>query len=178
MTTIAPLTTTREDQPARRPAWSGVNHVALVTDDLGATIHFYDQVLGAPLVATLATSQMRHYLFRFGPQCTVAFFEYAGDHEPRFQKTAGVFDPRSVHFDHLSLNLPGEDELVNLQRRLRTAGHEVTDVIDHGAVHSVYFNDPNGIALEASWWVLDPTAGPIDRSGPMFADPDPVPAAR
>jgi catechol 2,3-dioxygenase-like lactoylglutathione lyase family enzyme len=178
MTTIAPVATAPEMQPARRPAWSGVNHVALVTDDLDATTRFYDQVLGAPLVATVATSQMRHYLFRFGPQCTVAFFEYAGDHEPRFHKRAGVFDPRSMHFDHLSLNLPGEDELVNLQRRLRAAGHEVTDVIDHGAVHSVYFNDPNGIALEASWWVVDPTTGPIDRSGPMFADPDPVPAAR
>lgn len=177
MTAVKPSATQPEGQPARLPAWSGVNHVALVTDRLDATVRFYDQVLGAPLVATLATSQMRHYFFRFGPQCTVAFFEYADEHEPRFQKTAGIFDSRSVHFDHLSLNLPEEDELLNLQLRLRAARHEVSEVIDHGAVRSVYFNDPNGIALEASWWVVDPTAGLPDRSGPMFTDPDPVPAA-
>lgn len=164
--------------PAARPAWSGVNHLALVTRDLDTTVRFYDSVLGAPLVATIATPEMRHYFFRFGEQCTVAFFQYTEDDEPRFEKIAGVFDPRSVHFDHLSLNLPGEQDLVDLQRRLRNAGHDVTEVIDHGAVRSVYFTDPNGIALEASWWVLDPTAVPVDHDGPLFSDPDPVPAAR
>lgn len=160
------------------PAWSGVNHLALVTRDMDATVRFYDGVLGAPLVATIATPEMRHYFFRFGDQCTIAFFQYACDQEPRFDKVAGVFDPRAVQFDHLALNLPGEEDLLDLQRRLRAAGHAVTEIIDHGAVHSVYFTDPNGIALEASWWVLDPTAVPIDHDGPLFADPDPVPAAR
>ena len=44
-------------------------------------------------------------------------------------------------------------------------------------MRSVYFTDPNGIALEASWWVVDATgrdADYTDRS--LFADPDPVPA--
>jgi catechol 2,3-dioxygenase-like lactoylglutathione lyase family enzyme len=166
-----------EDGPRHtRPAWAGVNHLALITRDLDATVRFYDGVLGAPLVATIADEQMRHYFFRFGEHCTVAFFEYANDREARFDKTAGVFDPRSVHFDHLALNLPGEADLVDLQQRLRDAGHEVTDIIDHVAVRSVYFTDPNGIALEASWWVHDPTAVPIDHDGPLFSDPDPVPA--
>ena len=44
-----------------------------------------------------------------------------------------------------------------LRARLKSHGCEVTDVIDHGFVRSIYFNDPNGIALEASWWVVDPT---------------------
>jgi catechol 2,3-dioxygenase-like lactoylglutathione lyase family enzyme len=160
------------------PKWSGVNHIALITTDLDATTRFYEEVLGAPLVATLATEEMRHYFFRFGAQCTVAFFQFADDHEPRFDKIAGIFDARSIHFDHLSLNLPDEKELMLLQRRLRTAGHEATDVVDHGAVRSIYFTDPNGVALEASWWVHDVTAQPADRTGPLFTDPDPVPAAR
>jgi hypothetical protein len=50
-------------------------------------------------------------------------------------------------------------------------------VIDHGGVRSVYFSDPNGIALEASWWVADPTGRPSDYADDrFFRDPHPVPA--
>ncbi|MFO1538637.1 MAG: hypothetical protein ACKOVH_12595, partial [Actinomycetota bacterium] len=41
----------------------------------------------------------------------------------------------------------------------------------------VYFTDPNGIALEASYWVTDGTgreADPTDHA--LFGDPHPVPA--
>lgn len=179
MTTLTdPMPTTPAGTVPPPPAWRGVNHLALITRDLDATVRFYDGVLGARLVATLATPEMRHYLFRFGDQCTVAFFQYTDDQEPRFEKVAGEFDPRSLHFDHLSLNLPGEEDLLALQRRLRESGHATTEIIDHVAVRSIYFTDPNGIALEASWWVVDPTAEPVDHDGPFFADPDPVPAAR
>lgn len=66
-----------------------------------------------------------------------------------------------------------------LQARLQEAGVEVTEEIDHGFIHSIYFTDPNGIALEASWWTLDATGRPADFGDQrLFADPDPVPAVR
>ena len=44
-------------------------------------------------------------------------------------------------------------------------------------MHSIYFTDPNGIALEASYSLDDVTAKQdADRSA--FCDPDPVPAVR
>jgi hypothetical protein len=44
---------------------------------------------------------------------------------------------------------------------------------------SIYSTDPNGIQLEASFWVLDPTTVEPDYSDTrFFDDPDPVPAAR
>jgi len=50
-------------------------------------------------------------------------------------------------------------------------------VVDHGFVRSVYFTDPNGIALEASWWVMDATGRAADFTDRhLFGDPDPVPA--
>jgi hypothetical protein len=51
-------------------------------------------------------------------------------------------------------------------------------VVDHQFIQSIYFTDPvNGIALEASYWVKDATAGEPDLSdGFLFEDPDPVPA--
>ena len=75
--------------------------------------------------------------------------------------------------------MPDEEALLDLQRRLKSAGCEVTDVVDHSIIRSIYFTDPNGIALEASWWVLDATGRPADYGDTaQFADPDPVPAVR
>jgi catechol 2,3-dioxygenase-like lactoylglutathione lyase family enzyme len=162
-----------------RPRWRGVNHLALVTGDMDATVRFYHGVLGAPLVATLGTPDFRHYFFEIGEGSTVAFFEYT-DHPPEaFAKPAGVPDPRAIQFDHLSLDLADEAALEDLQARLKENDCEVTDVIDHGIMRSIYFTDPNGIALEASWWVKDATEGDPDYGDPsLFADHDPVPAVR
>jgi catechol 2,3-dioxygenase-like lactoylglutathione lyase family enzyme len=166
-------------QMTDRPSWRGVNHLALITHDMDATVRFYHGVLGAPLVATIGTADFRHYFFDFGPGSTVAFFQYAGASGEPFAKPAGVPDPRATQFDHLSLDLPDEAALVDLQARLRQHGCEVTDVIDHGFVRSIYFTDPNGIALEASWWVRDATEGePAYDDTELFSDSDPVPAVR
>jgi catechol 2,3-dioxygenase-like lactoylglutathione lyase family enzyme len=161
------------------PRWRGINHLALITNDMDATTRFYHGVLGARLVATIGTPGFRHYFFEFGPQQTVAFFEYVdADIEP-FAKPAGIPDPRAIQFDHLSFNLADEEALESLRRRLKEHGCEVTDVVDHQVMHSIYFTDPNGIALEASWWVVDATARSTDYADrSLFGDPDPVPAVR
>ena len=171
--------TTTQNVEATPPHWRGINHLALITTDMDATVRFYHGVLGARLVATLGNSEFRHYFFEFGPQCTVAFFEYADSAIEPFTKAAGVPDPRAAQFDHLALNLPDEDALHDLRHRLKSAGYEVTDIVDHGTVRSVYFTDPTGIALEASWWVLDPTGRFADYGDDrFFADADPVPAVQ
>ena len=90
------------------PRWQGINHLALVTPDMDATVRFYHGTLGARLVATLGTPDFRHYFFEFGPQNTVAFFEYANAPVETFAKPAGIPDPRAPQFDHLSFNLPDE----------------------------------------------------------------------
>jgi catechol 2,3-dioxygenase-like lactoylglutathione lyase family enzyme len=157
--------------------WQGLNHLALITNDMDATVRFWHGVMGAPLIATIGTETFRHYFFRFGPQSSVAFFEYIGQRADQIAKPAGVFDARAGQFDHLSMDLPDEDALVGLRQRLADAGTEVTEVVDHGLMRSIYFNDPNGIALEASWWSDDPTGVEPDYANTrFFADPDPVPA--
>ena len=115
---------------------------------MDATVRFYHGVLGARLVATIGTQQFRHYFFEFGDQNTVAFFEYSGVDVGSFAKSAGIPDPRAPQFDHLSFNLPDEEGLLSLRDSLKTAGCEVTDVVDHGFIRSIYFHDPNGIRLE------------------------------
>ena len=92
------MTATEQATPeaTTTPAWSGINHLALITADMDATVRFYHGVLGARLAATVGTPDFRHYFFEFGPQCTVAFFEYANSTIEPFAKPAGVPDPRAV----------------------------------------------------------------------------------
>jgi catechol 2,3-dioxygenase-like lactoylglutathione lyase family enzyme len=159
--------------------WRGLNHLALVTPDMDATVRFWHGVLGARVVASIGTDTFRHYFFEVGAGSTVAFFEYRDQPLERFAKPAGVPDPRASQFDHVSLDLADEEALLRLRDRLKASGSEVTDVVDHGVMRSIYFTDPNGIALEASWWALDPTGRPADYGDRrFFADPDPVPALR
>jgi len=157
--------------------WRGVHHLALVTTDMDATVRFYHGVLGARLVQTLGTSSFRHYFFELAPGNTLAFFEYADQPVDSFAKPAGVPFPQAAQFDHLSLALADEDALVRLRDRLVAHGCEVTEVVDHKTLHSVYFTDPSGIALEASCWLEDPTGRPADYADPrLFADQHPVAA--
>jgi catechol 2,3-dioxygenase-like lactoylglutathione lyase family enzyme len=159
--------------------WRGVHHLALVTPDMDATVRFWHGVLDARLVTTLATPAFRHYFFEVSPGNTIAFFEYTGQQLNSFSKPAGVPYAGAAQFDHLSLHLPDEDALLRLRDRLKSHGCEATDVIDHGFLRSVYFNDNNGIALEASWWTIDPTGRPIDYTDErLWADANPVPAVR
>ncbi len=157
------------------PKWRGINHLALVTPDMDTTVRFYAGVLGMPLVMTLMAGPMRHYFFEMSPQNTVAFFEIP-DAET-FEKGSGSPAPYPVQLDHISFDVPDEQALHTLKARLEAAGSEVTRIVDHGVMKSVYFTDPNGIALEASYWVVDGTGRDYDPNDTdRFLDPDPVPA--
>jgi len=165
------------DEP---PRWRGINHLALVTNDLDATVRFYHGVLGMRVVATIATATMKHYFFELGPASTIAFFEWTGTDVGTIEKPAGVPPRQPTQFDHVSFNLADVDALERLRDRLAEYACEVTGVVDHGFVRSIYFTDPNGISLEASCWVHDPTARPADYTDldGLFGDPEPVDALR
>jgi catechol 2,3-dioxygenase-like lactoylglutathione lyase family enzyme len=157
------------------PKWRGINHLALVTPDMDTTVRFYAGVLDMPLVMTLMAGPMRHYFFEMSPHNTVAFFEVEG--AETFEKGAGSSAPYPVQLDHLSFDVPDLESLEVLRTRLTAAGSDVTEVVDHGVMKSVYFTDPNGIALEASVWIEDGTGREFDPTDTtVFADPDPVPA--
>ena len=160
----------------------GINHLAMVTNDMDKTIRFYRDVLGMELVGALGSTperkMYRHYFFETGPNSTIAFFEWPGMVE-EFHKPAGMPVKGPVQFDHISFDVESEDALLELQAKLGKAGVEVTEVVDHKFIHSIYFTDPNGIALEASVWITNPTGKAPDYSNPyVFQDPDPVPALK
>ena len=76
-----------------------------------------------------------------------------------------------------SFDVETEDELLQFQERLMQVGVEVTTVVDHKFIHSIYFHDNNGIALEVSVWINNVTGREPQFSNPnVFQDEDPVPA--
>jgi catechol 2,3-dioxygenase-like lactoylglutathione lyase family enzyme len=162
--------------------FKGINHLAMVTGDMDKTVRFYRDVLGMPLVATTGNAPgrypYRHYFFQLGDGNTLAFFEWPGMVED-FHKPAGLPVKGRVQFDHMSFNVESEDALLELKASLEAKSVEVTEVIDHNIIHSIYFTDPNGIALEASFWIHNPTSQAPDYSdSTFFSDPDPVPSAQ
>src|SRR4029077_19435942 len=103
--------------------------------------------------------------------------EYQDVEIDEWSKPAGIPIKQAAQFDHLSLDLVDEDALLALRDRLKSADCEVTDVVDHGFIRSIYFTDPSGIALEASYWTVDATGRDADYgAAPVFGDGNPVPA--
>ncbi len=154
----------------------GVNHLAMITDDLNKTVRFYRDVLGMPVVATTGNGNprepypYRHYFFGLGQGNTLAFFEWPGV-DTGVRKDAGIpSDGRQ--FDHLSFGVENLEALLDLQARIKAHGADVTEVIDHDFIQSIYFTDPNGISLEASYWVVD-----VEKT-PVWGDPNPVAAIK
>ena len=107
------------------PRWQGINHLALVTPDMDATVRFYAGVLGMRVVATTMAGPMRHYFFETSPQNTVAFFEIPG--AETFDKGAGSPPPRPIPIQ-LDGEQPGTtparfEVLPGVELTFRDAGH-------------------------------------------------------
>ena len=127
----------------------GVNHLAMATGDMDKTIRFWRDLLGMRLVAGLGQKGYRHYFFQISDHDLIAFFEWPAV-EPVLLKDHGRPVRGPFIFDHVSFGVETEDELWELKGKLEAAGFGVSDVIDHGFIHSIYAHDPNGIPIEFS----------------------------
>ena len=129
--------------------FNGVNHLAMATGDMDTTIRFWRDLLGMRLVAGLGQPGYRHYFFQISETDLIAFFEWSGV-KPVARKEHGRPVKGPFVFDHVSFGVETEDDLWLLKDRLEAAGFPVSDVIDHGFIHSIYAHDPNGIPIEFS----------------------------
>lgn len=152
----------------------GVNHLALVCNDMAKTVEFYRDVLGMPLVKTidLPGGRGQHFFFDMGNGDSLAFFWFPeapkaspGIAAPAFLPTKGNFTSAHGSMNHIALNVPANkfDEYYD---RLKSKGIEVTKVLNHDNsetqssdhmhddvfVRSAYFFDPDGVCLEFAAW--------------------------
>ena len=129
--------------------FNGVNHLAMATGDMDGTIRFWRDLLGMRLVAGVGQPGYRHYFLQISDTDLLAFFEWSGI-EPVPNKVHGQPVKGPFIFDHVSFGVEAEDDLWELTDKLQAAGFHVSDVIDHGFIHSIYTYDPNGIPIEFS----------------------------
>jgi catechol 2,3-dioxygenase-like lactoylglutathione lyase family enzyme len=153
--------------------FTGINHLALATGDMDRTIRYWRDLLGLRLVAGLGHPGYRHYFFELTEHDMIAFFEWPGV-EPGPDKDHGAPVRGPFTFDHLSLGVSCQDDLWDLRDRLDAAGFWVSEVVDHGFIHSLYSFDPNNIPVEFSVAV----AGVDLRRNPVMVDSQPTLYAR
>ncbi len=132
---------------------SRLHHTAYVARDLEATRHFYEDIIGLPLIATWcevdqlfgAERVYCHLFFGLADGSALAFFKFA---KPEDQ---ALFGPKmaSSPFHHIALNVDSETQK-GIEQRLAAAGYKEphTYVLEHGYCRSVYVTDPNDMILE------------------------------
>ncbi|MHC1700036.1 MAG: VOC family protein [Humidesulfovibrio sp.] len=153
--------------------FTGINHLAMATGDMDRTIRYWRDLLGLRMVAGLGHPGYRHYFFEITKRDMIAFFEWPGV-LPGPDKDHGAPVRGPFTFDHVSFGVEGPDDLWDLRDRLDAAGFWVSEVVDHGFIHSLYSFDPNNIPVEFS----APVPGVDLSENPVMADSRPTLYAR
>jgi glyoxylase I family protein len=132
---------------------SRLHHNAYVTKDMEATRHFYEDILGFPLLATWceqdelfgALRVYCHCFFGIGDGGALAFFQFANKTD---QDQFGPQMPFSP-FHHIALNVDAKTQ-AEIEGRIKASGmtEPQTFVLEHGYCRSVYVTDPNGLIVE------------------------------
>lgn len=131
-----------------------MHHHAYTTDDHEATRHFYEDIVGLPLVAMWIEKEhlggewveLGHAFYGLGDGSVLAFFNFA---DPKQQEEYRA--KRQSLFIHLSLAVDQatQDEIA---ARLVSAKLE-TFTLDHGYCTSLYVRDPSELLVE---FTVDP----------------------
>ena len=141
---------------------TGIDHVAVNTNDMEATLRFYCGILGMKLARTSRTGDgRRHYNVEIGGGNAFAFFDGAARPE----------DATPQYLNHFALPVATQAEFDEAYQSLQEHGVEVTEIIERGYGKTFYFHDPNGIRLQIE---LQTRESVDDLTG----DPDPVPMVR
>ena len=130
---------------------SRLHHTAYVSKDLEATRHFYEDILGFPLVATWCEQEALfgkertycHCFFGLADGSALAFFQFA------YPDDQAQFGPElaASPFRHIALNVDKETQ-DELEQRIKEHNLEGSYVLEHGYCRSVYVVDPDGMIVE------------------------------
>jgi catechol 2,3-dioxygenase-like lactoylglutathione lyase family enzyme len=129
-----------------------MHHAAYVVKDQEATRHFYEDVVGLPLVATWAEVgefsgfpgrqvEFCHTFFGLADGGALAFFAFADD-----DVYEAVKRQPCNGFTHAAIAVSPETQR-QMKTRLESAGYS-TRFIDHGFCQSLYVDDPDQMVLE------------------------------
>jgi catechol 2,3-dioxygenase-like lactoylglutathione lyase family enzyme len=140
------------------PVTRGVHHLALCTEDMKATVEFYTDVLGMPLVHAMRVphglgtgpknrgnppyEDVRHYFFDMGNDSLLAFFEMPAGAEPKGNRNAiGAMQ-------HCAF-VVGAEQYRKIEERLKALNVPYNGPTPQlPGLTGIYIYDPNGVRLE------------------------------
>lgn len=129
-----------------------LHHNAYRCRNAEETRHFYEDLLGMPLVAALIEpidpvtnkpDPYMHLYFELADGSCLAFFDFPAC----FEREGATFEPNNPFMHHIALEIKGEEMLQEYMRRVKEAGIDFME-LDHGYCHSIYIPDPNGMLVE------------------------------
>jgi len=135
-----------------------LHHYAFVIRDHEANRHFFEDVLGLPLVATWCERVFNpevqrevaycHTFFGLADGSALAFFQFADDE--MYARSKAVY-PQIGRFQHIALKVDRKT-FDDIDRRLDAAGIPRRQT-DHGYCLSLYTTSPDGLRVE---FTVDP----------------------
>ncbi len=129
-----------------------LGHVVLKVRDRERSEQFYTEVLGLPVAARRDAPPMT--FFTLGNHHDFAIMAVGPDGPDSAANSPGLF--------HVAFKIgDSTDELREAKARLEALGVEIAMVADHTVTHSIYFEDPDGNAIElyadvSDVWRTDP----------------------
>ena len=125
-----------------------LDHVVFPVRDAEATLRFYTEILGLPLIDAHSGDDWDGYpwlmmIFGLGGQHELVTVAFRGAPAP---------DYRGVPVDarHYAMAAESEQAFEDWQHRLAAAGVEFW-LEHHGDQRSIYFPDPDGVIIEITW---------------------------
>lgn len=126
------------------PLLSGVNHVAVLTDDLDRFVDFYTDLFDLTVVFEEDATDFRHAIIRTGEHSWLHPAQVNGN--AHGTALPGMF--ARGHLDHIALTAESVEAFETIRQRLVDRDVTAGVVEDLGAFHSVWFTDPDGMRVE------------------------------
>lgn len=153
------------DRHGLKAPFAALHHVALVTNDMEATVTFYRDVLGSEIAMAhrQGANNVRHYFITVAPNTVFAFFEFSDAETPEWIEATRPKSNR--HLDHVDFYVESRDDIDRWTARLEEHNIPIKRTIGGD---SIFFQDPNNMVIQLS-------VGPEDKEPfPIHDDPDPA----
>lgn len=138
-------------KPADTAQLKGLYHFAYPCRDAEETRHFYEDILGLPLVNCMLSERVpstgeeapyAHFFFELGDGSYIAFFDLGKNELPAPSPNTPAW------VQHFAMETESVANVLAMHERLKSFGVKALGPVDHGFVRSIYFFDPNGLRLE------------------------------